>query len=275
MFQETYHEETYKKMHPSGPKSDYMKRLTAFEKAFEAGIDDLGAGVLFGLYDYKFEVMAMIMHSMYLEEKIGVGPHTISIPRIEPALNAPAANKVPYPIDDEEFMKIVAILRLAVPYTGIILSTRETPELRDKLIYLGVSQISAGSKTSPGGYSEAEKNIPDEQQFAIGDFRTLDEIIRELAKSDLIPSFCTACYRLGRTGIDFMAITKPGLIQEFCHPNALLTFKEYLLDYASEETKKEGDKLIDRELKKFSPENAKKVKEMLSKLENGERDLFV
>ncbi|MFA5478849.1 MAG: [FeFe] hydrogenase H-cluster radical SAM maturase HydG [Candidatus Muiribacteriota bacterium] len=276
MFQETYHEETYKKMHPTGPKSDYNKRLTAFEKAFEAGIDDLGAGVLFGLYDYKYETLALISHCEYLEEKIGVGPHTISIPRIEPALNAPAANTVPYPIEDEEFMKLVAIIRLAVPYTGIILSTRETPEMRAKLLHLGVSQVSAGSKTDPGGYEDDLKDKHDHsQQFAVGDFRTLDEVIRELAQNGFIPSFCTSCYRLGRTGIDFMAITKPGLIQQFCQPNALVTFKEYLLDYASEETRKVGENLIKYELEKISNEQAReKTREMLRKIEDGKRDLY-
>ena len=275
MFQETYHRETYEKMHPSGPKSDYETRITAFEKAFSAGIDDLGAGVLFGLYDYKYEVLAMISHCEYLEKTIGVGPHTISVPRIEPALNAPAAGKVPYPIDDEEFMKLVAIIRLAVPYTGIILSTRETQQLRAKLIHLGVSQVSAGSKTNPGGYEEEENNMPDEQQFAVGDFRTLDEVIKDLSQNGFIPSFCTGCYRTGRTGIDFMAITKPGLIQEFCHPNALVTFKEYLLDYASEETRKIGEALIKSELEKFTNNEARKnAEKMIERTQNGERDIF-
>jgi 2-iminoacetate synthase len=275
MFQETYHRETYEKMHPSGPKSNYETRITAFEKAFSAGIDDLGAGVLFGLFDYKYEVLAMISHCEYLEKTIGVGPHTISVPRIEPALNAPAAGNVPYPIDDEEFMKLVAIIRLAVPYTGIILSTRETQQLRAKLIHLGVSQVSAGSKTNPGGYEESEHNMPDEQQFAVGDFRTLDEVIKDLSQNGFIPSFCTGCYRTGRTGIDFMAITKPGLIQEFCHPNALVTFKEYLLDYASEETRKIGEALIRSELEKFTNNEARmNAEKMIERTQNGERDIF-
>ncbi|PLX17450.1 MAG: [FeFe] hydrogenase H-cluster radical SAM maturase HydG [Candidatus Muiribacterium halophilum] len=274
-FQETYHRETYKKMHPSGPKSDYDYRITAFERAFEAGIDDLGAGVLFGLFDHKFETLALISHCHYLEKKIGVGPHTISIPRIEPALNAPAANTVPYPMSDDEFMKLVAIIRLAVPYTGIILSTRETTELRAKLIHLGVSQVSAGSKTDPGGYDAAEKDLATKQQFALGDFRTLDQVIYDLSKNGFIPSFCTGCYRLGRTGIDFMAITKPGLIQQYCQPNALVTFKEYLMDYASDRTRKAGEELIKKELDDFADKNGKEqTLEMLKKLENGERDIF-
>ncbi|MFW5782756.1 MAG: [FeFe] hydrogenase H-cluster radical SAM maturase HydG, partial [Candidatus Muiribacteriaceae bacterium] len=275
MFQETYHRPTYERMHPSGPKSDYEKRLTTFEKAFEAGIDDLGAGVLFGLYDHKFEMLAMLSHCEYLEKTIGVGPHTISVPRIEPALNAPAANSVPYPISDEDFAKLVAIIRLSVPYTGIILSTRETTQLRARLIHLGVSQVSAGSKTTPGGYEAAERNIPDSQQFAIGDFRTLDEVINDLARSGFIPSFCTGCYRLGRTGIDFMAITKPGLIQHYCQPNALLTFSEYLLDYASPDTRRLGESVVRSELDKITdPEARKKTEDMLSRVRNGERDLF-
>ncbi|MGM0606951.1 MAG: [FeFe] hydrogenase H-cluster radical SAM maturase HydG [Candidatus Muiribacteriota bacterium] len=275
MFQETYHKETYKKMHPVGPKSDYNKRITAFEKAYEAGIDDLGAGVLFGLYEHKFETLALLKHCQHLEEKIGIGPHTISIPRIEPALNAPAASEVPYPVEDEEFIKLVAILRLAVPYTGLILSTRENPELRAKLLHIGVSQISAGSKTSPGGYEKAKNNPESVQQFAVGDNRELDEVIKELAQNGFIPSFCTSCYRLGRTGIDFMEITKPGLIHHFCNPNALVTFKEYLLDYASEETKKIGEFLIKSELEKVKDDKLKnKIIDMLKRTEEGTRDIY-
>jgi len=274
-FQETYHRETYEKMHPVGPKSDYEYRITAFERAFEAGIDDLGAGVLFGLFDHKFETLAMISHCEYLEKTIGVGPHTISVPRLEPALNAPAANTVPYPISDEEFMKLVSIIRLAVPYTGMILTTRETTELRAELIHFGISQMSAGSKTDPGGYGAADKDLPTKQQFALGDFRTLDEVIYDLSKSGFIPSFCTGCYRLGRTGIDFMAITKPGLIQRYCQPNALSTFKEYLIDYASPETREVGEALIRKELDNFKDVKGKEqTLNMIKKLENGERDVF-
>ncbi len=196
-FQETYHLETYEKMHPSGPKSDYLWRLLAPDRAMEAGIDDIGIGALFGLTDYKFEVLAMLTHAQYLDNKFGVGPHTISVPRLEPALNAPAANNPPHGVTDDNMRRIVACLRLAVPYTGIILSTRERAEFRNELIALGVSQVSAGSRTSPGGYHDAKAHKPETEQFSIGDERSLSDVMCQLCKDNYIPSFCTACYRMG------------------------------------------------------------------------------
>lgn len=272
IFQETYHRETYKYMHPSGSKSDYDYRLTAVDRAFEAGIDDLGIGVLLGLADYKFDVLATLMHSQYLDNKYNVGPHTISIPRLRPAFHS-ALDEVPYPLSDEDLKKIVAVYRLTVPYTGIILSTRERAEFRDELINLGVSQMSAGSKTNPGGYEEDDKKA---DQFETSDERCMDEIIRVAIKSNHLPSFCTACYREKRTGEAFMALAKDAHIHEFCHPNAILTFKEYLIDYASDLTRIEGEKLILRELDKITDE---KVKEetirRLKRIGEGERDLYL
>ncbi len=275
VFQETYHRQTYKKMHLAGKKSDYEWRLTVMDRALRNGLNDVGIGALFGLYDYKFEVMALIMHAKYLDETYGVGPHTISIPRIEPAQNAPASVNIPYPVNDEDFKKIVAVLRLAVPYTGIILSTRESKEVRNQLFNLGVSQISAGSKTNPGGYKESITNPDDEQQFSINDTRSTDEIISSVIKQGFVPSFCTGCYRLGRVGKDFMDIAKPGLIKLHCLPNALTTLKEYLVDYADEDTKKAGDELIQKELLNIPDlDRRKKTIEYLKKIEQGERDLY-
>ena len=200
-------------------------------RAQEAGIDDVGIGVLFGLYDYKFEVLSLLYHSQELDKKFGIGPHTISIPRIEPALNAPIAKNPPAPVSDNDFKKLVAILRLAVPYTGMILSTRETANMRNEVFGLGISQISAGSRTNPGGYKSAKQGQPDSEQFSLHDSRSLLEVIKDISRMGYSPSFCTACYRLGRTGQDFMNLAKPGLINQYCLPNSLLTFKEYLLDY--------------------------------------------
>lgn len=275
MFQETYHKETYEKMHPSGRKSDYYWRLEAMDRAQKAGIDDVGIGVLFGLYNYKFEVLALLMHATYLDKTFSTGPHTISIPRVEPAQNAPIANKSPCPVSDEDFKKLVAIIRCAVPYTGMILSTRESPLMRRELFNLGVSQISAGSKTNPGGYNKENVNPEDEEQFALSDTRSTADVIKDVMKQGFIPSFCTACYRLGRTGKDFMDLAKPGLIQNFCQPNALLTLQEYLEDYADKEVKKIGDKLIKKEADRIK---SKKIKEefykKLERIKNGERDLY-
>ncbi|MFZ2398697.1 MAG: [FeFe] hydrogenase H-cluster radical SAM maturase HydG, partial [Smithella sp.] len=200
LFQETYHHETYKKMHPSGPKKDYAYRLTAMHRAQEGGIDDIGMGALFGLYDYKFEVLGLLLHALQLEQDCGVGPHTISIPRLEPAFNAPAAIKPPHPVSDHDFKKLVAIIRMTVPYTGMILTTRETAAMRAEVFALGVSQISAGSRTNPGGYQEDSSEAFRAAQFNLGDTRTLDEVILDITERGHIPSFCTACYRLGRTG---------------------------------------------------------------------------
>lgn len=271
LFQETYHQETYKAMHPAGPKKDYEKRIEAMDLAMQAGIDDLGIGVLFGLYDYRFEVLALLSHAQYLDKKYGVGPHTISVPRVEPAEGAPAANNPPYKVSDNDFKKLVAVLRLAVPYTGLILSTREKPELRNEVFGLGISQISAGSRTNPGGYSKAEST----EQFSLFDSRSLLEVIKDISKMGYSPSFCTACYRLGRTGQDFMDLAKPGLIQKFCLPNSLLTFKEYLIDYGDEEVQNLGATVINEQLNDIPDEKVKKIaQEKLAQLETGKRDLY-
>jgi len=275
VFQETYHQETYKKMHPVGKKSDYLWRLTTMDRALKNELNDVGIGALFGLYDYRFEVLALIQHSKHLDETFGVGPHTISIPRIEPAQNAPATQEIPNPVSDEDFKKLVAVLRCAVPYTGIILSTRESAEMREELFNLGVSQISAGSKTNPGGYGEAIINPEDEEQFVLNDTRTTGEVIKSVIKQGFIPSFCTGCYRLGRVGQDFMELAKPGLIHLHCLPNALTTLKEYLVDYADEETREEGNKLIEKELNNIPDEERReKTRQFLDKIEDGERDLY-
>ncbi len=276
LFQETYHHQTYQKMHPRGPKSDYLWRLTAMDRAMEGGINDVGIGALFGLYDYKFEVLGMLFHALHLEDKFGVGPHTISIPRLEPAFNAPAAIKPPRPVLDQDFKKLVAVIRMAVPYTGMILSTRESAELRRDVLELGISQISAGSRTNPGGYQEDSTENFRAAQFNLGDTRTLDEVILDIAQHNHIPSFCTACYRLGRTGADFMDLAKPGLIHKFCRTNALLTFKEYLMDYASPETREAGDRLVAELVEQTKPAGTKKsLLSRLKKIESGKRDLFI
>ena len=277
LFQETYHRETYKKMHPSGPKRDYDWHATAMDRAMEGGIDDVGFGVLFGLYDYKFEVLALLLHSLHLEERFGVGCHTISVPRIRPAEGI-TLEKFPYLVSDEDFKKIVSIIRLAVPYTGIILSTREKPEFRDQVIELGISQLSAGSCTGVGGYHTDIEKKPGETvgQFQVEDHRTTDEVLRSVCESGYIPSFCTACYRRGRTGDRFMPLAKSGEIQNLCQPNAILTFKEFLLDYASAETREIGEKTIEKHLEQIPntqirDETIKRIK----KLEQGERDLYL
>jgi 2-iminoacetate synthase len=276
LFQETYHHATYKKMHPSGPKSDYLWRLTAMNRAQEAGINDVGIGALFGLYDYKFEVLGLLFHALHLDAEFGVGPHTISIPRLEPAINAPAAIKPPRPVTDDEFKNLVAIIRLAVPYTGMILSTRETAETRQEVFELGVSQISAGSRTNPGGYQEGNDEGFRASQFNLGDTRTLDEVIHDITLKGHIPSFCTACYRLGRTGGDFMDLAKPGLIQKYCRTNAIMTFKEYLEDYATPKTKEAGERLIRKLIAETDKAGRRKtILSRLKRIEDGERDLYI
>jgi 2-iminoacetate synthase len=274
-FQETYDLETYKLMHPSGPKADYLWRLHAPTRAMQAGIDDVGIGALFGLTDFKFEVMAVLMHAQYLDERFGVGPHTISVPRLEPALNAPVANNPPYAVSDDDMRRIVSCFRLAIPYTGIILSTRERPEFRAELMALGVSQISAGSRTSPGGYYDSVAHKPDTEQFSIGDDRSLAEVICQLCRDGYIPSFCTACYRSGRTGERFMGLAKHGEIHKMCEPNALLSFKEYLIDYAEGETKKEGERILAESLENLPAPIRKKTIELLARIEKGERDVYI
>lgn len=276
LFQETYHRETYRKMHPSGPKKDYDWHTTAMDRAMEGGIDDVGFGVLFGLYDFKFEVLGLLLHSLHLEERFGVGCHTISVPRMRPATGVNLST-FPYLVNDEEFKKIIAVIRLAVPYTGMILSTREPADLRDEIISLGISQLSAGSCTGVGGYhKDIEKKQDDTNgQFRVEDQRSTDEVLRSVCASGYIPSFCTACYRKGRTGDRFMPLAKSGEIQNICQPNAILTFKEFLLDYASDETKILGEKTIQNHLNQIpNPKIKKEAEERLKRLENGERDLY-
>lgn len=268
LFQETYHRPTYNKLH-HGPKGDYDRQITALDRAFEAGIDDLGIGALFGLYDYKFEVLSLISHAQYLESTHGVGPHTISVPRFRPAETV--NYKSEYVVADKDFLKLIAILRLAVPYTGMIMSTRETPAIRRKAFQIGISQTSAGSRTSPGGYGQK----PTLSQFDIADHRSLDEIAGDICQLGFFPSFCTACYRLGRTGDDFMKFAKSGTIQNFCTPNAILTFKEYLLDYAPTKIKKIGERAIKKEIAKVKDKKVRdKLDSYLARLEKGERDLY-
>ena len=275
VFQETYHHETYMRVHVRGKKRDYDWRISSLDRAMEAGIDDLGIGVLFGLFDWRFEILAMMQHIRHLEAKYGVGPHTVSVPRLEPATGSDIASHPPFPVSDIDFRKIVAILRLAVPYTGIIMSTRETPNIRRETFALGVSQISAGSRTNPGGYSDdatEEETMAD--QFSLGDHRPTDEVIRDIASLGYIPSFCTGCYRLGRTGQDFMDLAKPGEIKLHCAPNALSTFMEYLMDYASPETKQVGEKLIEKTLENMSGEPKRRAEILLKQVREGKHDVF-
>ncbi|GAQ24156.1 MULTISPECIES: [FeFe] hydrogenase H-cluster radical SAM maturase HydG [Tepidanaerobacter] len=281
IFQETYHHETYAKIHPKGDmKSDYQWRLYGLDRALEAGIDDVGIGALFGLYDWKFEVMGLLYHTIHLEKTFGgIGPHTISFPRLEPAIDTPFIQETKYKVSDDDFKKLVAIIRLSVPYTGMILTARESPEVRRQVIPLGVSQIDAGSRIGIGGYAEAAKGyIPEKEQFHLGDIRSLDEVVREICSFGCIPSFCTAGYRAGRTGDHFMSLAKPGFVHNYCMPNAVLTFKEYLLDYASEETRKVGEAAIQKQLEAFekeSPERRKYVEDKLKLIEQGQRDVYV
>lgn len=277
IFQETYNREVYKKMHPTGLKADYDYRITAIDRAFEAGIDDVGVGALFGLYDYRFEVLGLLMHVKSFEERYGVGPHTISMPRLQPAQGW-GLKEIPYPVNDEDFKKIVAIYRIAVPYTGLILSTRETPEMRDELLSIGVSQISAGSKTNPGGYKEGEQQRDEKEdsgQFELSDHRTLPEVLESVCDQGYIPSFCTACYRRCRTGEAFMEHAKNGDIHDFCQPNAILTFKENLLDYGTPELKKKGEEMIKKALLEIETEEMRVLTvERLKDMESGKRDIY-
>ena len=272
LFQETYHRETYRRMHVGGKKKDYDWRVTGMHRAMEAGIDDVGIGVLFGLADWRFEVLALMQHIRELERSYGVGPHTISMPRLEPASGSDIAEEPPMPVDDVDFRKLVAILRLAVPYTGMIMSTRETPNLRRETFALGVSQISAGSRTNTGGYAEDEKF--DTAQFQLGDHRSLDEVIRDVAGLGYVPSFCTACYRLGRTGMDFMDLAKPGEIKHHCDPNALSTFLEYLLDYGSDSTRAIGESLIAQKTAEMDDVRRAHTEKMLAGVRAGDRDVL-
>jgi len=273
VFQETYHRETYRQVHLGGRKRDYDWRVTAMDRAMQGGIDDVGIGVLFGLFDWRFEILAILQHIHHLEETFGVGPHTISMPRLEPAIGSDIASQPPHPVDDLDFRKIVAITRLAVPYTGMIMSTREAANLRRETFALGVSQISAGSRTNPGGYTH--DTVSDMEQFQLGDHRTLDEVIRDVAQMGYIPSFCTACYRLGRTGGDFMDLAKPGEIKHHCDPNALSTFLEYLEDYGSAETKAAGERLIADSLAAMADRERTTSNRLIEMVRAGKRDCLV
>ncbi|HTY45872.1 MAG TPA: [FeFe] hydrogenase H-cluster radical SAM maturase HydG [Patescibacteria group bacterium] len=276
LFQETYHEPTYRQVHPRGPKSDPDNRLEAAGRAFKAGIDDIGMGVLYGLYDWRFETLALLMHIEYLEKTFGLGPHTISVPRVEPALGVEFTDEMPYRVRDEDFKKLVAVLRLSVPYTGLILSTRETPSLRDELFSLGVSQVSAESRTSPGGYSSCGSRPGDaDGQFFLGDQRSLDEVIASLLEKNFIPSFCAACYRKERTGEKFMRLARPGTIKGKCQINALVTLKEYLDDFASDGVRRQGYSLI-RSLKgSLNAESRSVLARMFADIDQGVRDEYV
>ena len=272
LFQETYHKENYEKLHPTGPKHNYAYHTEAMDRAMEGGIDDVGIGVLYGLNMYRYDFAGILMHAEHLEAAVGVGPHTISVPRIRAAEDIdPASFKDA--VSDEIFEKIVAVLRIAVPYTGIIISTRESQKSREKALKLGVSQISGASRTSVGGYSEAEAKEESSAQFEVEDTRTLDEVVNWLLSLGHIPSFCTACYREGRTGDRFMKLVKSGQIANCCQPNALMTLKEYLEDYAGEDTRKKGEALIVKELSHIPNEKVREIaKENLAKIADGSRD---
>ncbi|MBQ2390342.1 MAG: [Clostridia bacterium] len=271
LFQETYHKESYLKLHPTGPKHDYNWHTEAMDRAMEGGIDDVGLGVLFGLELYKYEFAGLLMHAEHLEAVHGVGPHTISVPRIKRADDIDP-DVFDNGISDEIFAKLCALIRIAVPYTGMIISTRESQAVREKVIKLGVSQVSGASRTSVGGYCEEERPT-DTEQFDVSDQRTLDEVVKWLMEMGYIPSFCTACYREGRTGDRFMSLCKNGQIQNCCHPNALMTLKEYLMDYASDETRAVGEALINAEINNVPKEKVREIaKDHLAKIEQGIRD---
>ena len=272
LFQETYHKESYEKLHPTGPKHNYNYHTEAMDRAMDGGIDDVGLGVLFGLELYRYELVGLLMHAEHLEAVHGVGPHTISVPRLRRADDIDP-DDFDNGIDDDTFAKIVAVIRIAVPYTGMIISTRESKVCRERVLHLGISQISGGSRTSVGGYVEEETEEENSAQFDVEDKRTLDQVVNWLMTMDYIPSFCTACYREGRTGDRFMQLCKSKQIQNCCHPNALMTLKEYLEDYASEDTKEIGDKLIIKELANIPNEKVKEiVVKNLENIKNGQRD---
>ncbi|MAG44400.1 [FeFe] hydrogenase H-cluster radical SAM maturase HydG [bacterium] len=268
LFQETYHQETYKKLH-NGPKADYKRQLFAHDRAFKAGIDDVGLGVLYGLFDYRFDTLALVSHAQYLDKKYNIGPHTLSVPRLQPA---PTVDMdLPHKVSKSQLLKIVSILRIAVPYTGMIISTRESPETRAKAFEIGISQTSAASRTTPGGYGKKQAL----QQFSLQDHRNVEEVLKSTLEQGLLPSFCTACYRLGRTGKTIMKLLKSGKIHDLCRPNAILTFKEYLEDYASDKVKKLGLKIINKYLKQISDNKIQQeTKKRLKKIANRERDIY-
>uniref|UniRef100_A0A0G4HKJ3 Biotin and thiamin synthesis-associated domain-containing protein n=1 Tax=Chromera velia CCMP2878 TaxID=1169474 RepID=A0A0G4HKJ3_9ALVE len=304
LFQETYHLPTFRQMHPTGPKGNYPNRVLTHDRAMRAGLDDVGVGVLFGLYDYKFECLALLQHAEHLEREYNAGPHTISVPRLRPAMGSDVASAPPFAVDDAHFKKLVAILRIAVPYTGMILSTRESPEMREHLLKVGMSQMSAGSSTEVGGYHRQDSeetrealsdlskqaDLPTSSaaagkeegggklggQFQLEDNRTTSEIVRDLLERGYVPSWCTACYRKGRTGEHFMKIAKAGNIHNFCHPNSLLTLKEWLMDYADPETKGIGERVIKAESERdLSPHAAALLKRKLQKVEKGQHDVYI
>lgn len=271
LFQETYHKESYEHLHPTGPKSNYCYHTEAMDRAMEGGIDDVGLGVLFGLELYRYEFAGLLMHAEHLEAVHGVGPHTISVPRVKHADDIDP-DEFDNGIDDDTFLKICACIRVAVPYTGMIMSTRENQSVRERALHLGISQVSGGSRTSVGGYTEEERPH-DTEQFDVSDNRTLDEVVKWLMELGYIPSFCTACYREGRTGDRFMSLCKSGQIQNCCHPNALMTLKEYLMDYAAPETKAIGEQLIQAELGNIPKDKVREIcKDHLEKIEQGTRD---
>ncbi len=272
LFQETYHKETYERLHPTGPKSNYTYHTEAHDRAMQGGIDDVGLGVLFGLELYRYEFAGLLMHAEHLEAAFGVGPHTISVPRVCPADDIDP-DEFDNGISDDIFAKIVACIRVAVPYTGMIISTRESPKVRERLLHLGVSQISGGSRTSVGGYAEEEPEEENSAQFDVSDRRTLDEVVNWLMRMDYLPSFCTACYREGRTGDRFMSLCKSGQISNCCLPNALMTLKEYLTDYAKPDTQEVGEKLIAKQINDIPNDKVRGiVAERLDKIASGERD---
>ena len=272
LFQETYHKESYEKLHPTGPKHDYNYHTEAMDRAMEGGIDDVGCGVLFGLELYRYEFTGLLMHAEHLEAVFGVGPHTISVPRIRRADDIDPST-FDNGIDDDTFAKIVACIRIAVPYTGMIVSTRESKACRERVLHLGISQISGGSRTSVGGYYEPEPEDENSSQFDVSDNRTLDEVVNWLMQMGHVPSFCTACYREGRTGDRFMSLCKSGQIQNCCLPNALMTLKEYLIDYASPATRALGEKMIQQQIGEIPKEKVQQiVRERLVKIEQGDRD---
>lgn len=272
LFQETYNKEQYEFLHPTGPKSDYAYHTEAMDRAMEAGIDDVGCGVLFGLNLYKYDFVGILMHAKHLEDTFGCGPHTISVPRVRPAEDI-NPDEFDNGVPDEIFKRIIAILRIAVPYTGIIMSTRESQSMRAEALHLGVSQISGGSRTSVGGYAEEEAEDDNSAQFDVSDTRTLDQVVNWLIEQGHVPSFCTACYREGRTGDRFMSLVKSGQIANICPPNALMTLKEYLEDYASEDTKEKGEAIIEKRLEMIPNDKVKEiVRDHLHDLDEGKRD---
>uniref|UniRef100_A0A7R9V5U9 Biotin and thiamin synthesis-associated domain-containing protein n=1 Tax=Chlamydomonas euryale TaxID=1486919 RepID=A0A7R9V5U9_9CHLO len=282
LFQETYHRDTFRKMHVSGPKSDYNHRLLTQDRAMRAGLDDVGIGTLFGLFDYRFEVLAMLQHSEHLEKEYGAGPHTISVPRMRPADGSELSSAPPHVVDDANFKKLVAIIRIAVPYTGMILSTRESPQMRAELLKVGMSQMSAGSKTDVGAYHRDDSKTTEEElgklagQFSLMDHRATPDVVKDLMLEGYVPSWCTACYRKGRTGEHFMKIAKAGNIHSFCHPNSILSLQEYLQDYGTEEMKQIGKDVVAREMESGLTDSAKRLlARKMVKVEKGDHDVYI